>query len=502
MATLQEQATNQTLALATNSIAGLGNNTTFNTSVPFLKAVESAAAYQKVRNQLGQETLSNEELTYTFCDGRDLNSRPFANLFQSFHLPNSSAERSALRRKLIGTALVGLADVDKFIAISIPRNKYGEMIDGKTIEIKIPQTSGGTFYSETCYGSYYGFNPALNSQVSDANAISSLFSGVEPTEDNDFNTNIAYLFNNNIKRPQDNTTSIDLGPTFEFVLAPGANINVSGLTTSLVAGKTYQSIAMWYLRTRDNIKVRVQTALGLLDFEEVAEYDTFLAFRLKYAVTGINLTNQNTDEYAGFISAAELRPISTSAWSTWTSQSRFPAYANGSGKQYGELVDANYGVLIDPPVGIAYLDKGFIIITNPTLIANFDLSEALKMDANGKVTPYSQATEDKTRFTKVFFPATSTVGYHRSILTYRSVATEYNQGYTCLGLPNEFTESNNPTYRLAYPIGSNNVGLQPLHVTEIGLYNKYGELIAIAKSTKPFLKNKQSVSVFNIGLKI
>jgi len=487
---------------SSSSSVGFGINAVFNAKSPFLKPVETAATFQKVRTQLGQETLANAELRYTLCDGRDLNSRPFANLFQSFRLPNTAAERSILRRKLLGTALVGLADVEKFIAIEIPRNKYGEMVDGKSIELKIPQTSGGTFYAATCFGSYYNFNTALNAQVSDANAVSSLFSGVEPTEENDFNTNIAYLFSNDIKRPQDNFINTDVGSVFEFTLAPGAKVTVTGLTTTLAPGKTYQSTALWFLRTRDNIKVRVQTALGLLDFEEVAEYDTIQAFRLKYEVTGFNLQNESAEEFTGYLAMAELRPISTSAWSSWTSQNRFATTANGSGKQYGELVDANYGLLMDSPVGIAYLDKGFFIITNPTLVANFDLSEALTMDANGTVKPYPQSVETKNSFTQVFFPSTSTAGFRRSSAIYRSVATEYNQGYTCLALPNEFTSTNNPTYRQAYPVGSTDVGLQPLHITEVGLYNKYGELIAIAKSTKPLLKTKQSVAVINIGLKI
>lgn len=485
---------------STSSGTGIGINDGFQNLAPSLKLVESTASFQKIRTALSKQTLQNDGLRYTYCDAKDFSVRPFGNLFQSFRLPTSPADRAVLRRNLSGTALAAIAEVDKFIMIEIPRNKYGELVDGKSIELTIPQKSGSAFTVANCFGTFYNFNPTLNNQVSDANAISSLFSGVEPTENNDYNTNIAYLFSNDVKRPLDNFTSYDASGAETISLPVGTTYSMTTLKGPLLPGKTYQSTSLNQLRS--HVTVLAQTALGNIAFTDVLEYDSPGAFRVKYTVTNILFANQTNADYSGFIGISELRPISAGNWSSWSPQNRFPAGPNGSGKVYAKLNDANYGLLQDEPVGIAYLDKGFILITNPTLVANFDLSEALTTDINGVVSPYSQAVADATLFTNVFFPAISSTGANRSSLGYRSIITEYNQGYTCLAMPDEFTQTTNPTYQQAYPAGTGNVGQQPILITEIGLYNKYGELIAIAKTTKPLEKTKTSVAVFNIGLKI
>lgn len=484
---------------ALKALVNAGISSSLAASVPQLKPVETAATFQKVRNQLGQQILDNEELRYTYCDAKDFNLRPFANLFQTFRIPTTIAEKQAALRKLGGTGLATLANVDKFIAVEIPRNKYGEMVDGKSIELTIPQTSGGTFYSVTCFGSFYGFNPDLNNQVSDANAISSLFSGVEPTEENDFNTNIAYLFSNDIKTPQDYFITNPIYPNQAVNIAPGQSYVMQNGTGPLVPGKVYQGNLV---ANMTNLRMELSTALGNLRLQDVLENTTGTTFRVKYQVNGITLHNENSFPYTTAFVVNEYQPASTRQWSAWSSQNRFPTAASGSGKAFARLSDAQTQLLVDEPVGIAYLDKGFILITNPTLIANFDLSEAQQFDVDGGISPYSQAAEDKTLFTQVFFPSNSSVGYRRSALNFRSVATEYNQGYTCLAMPDEFTETTNPTYRQTYPAGTGNVGQQPLLITEVGLYNKFGELVAIAKPTKPLEKTKTSVAVFNIGLKI
>ena len=36
--------------------------------------------------------------------------------------------------------------------------------------------------------------------------------------------------------------------------------------------------------------------------------------------------------------------------------------------------NTNLGLTVDKPVGIAYLDKGFMVITDPTIVTNFDLA--------------------------------------------------------------------------------------------------------------------------------
>lgn len=490
--------------LVTEVINGGINNIAYNGRVtanqlaamsPLLKPVEAIASFQKLRSQLGEQTLNGAGLRYTFCDSTDFTQRPFSNLFNTFHIPTASAERVVLRSRLNGTALAALANVDKFIAIEIPRDQYGELVDGKSIELDIPQKSGTTQYSVKCFSTFYHFNPDLNSQVSDANPISSLFSGIEPVQENDFNTNIAYMFSNNVARPKDAVATNTVFEQVTSFLSPG-NSETIVITGGLQRGVQYSS-NLYGSRTR--AQITFTTGLGELPMADVMDLNATndYTFLLKYDVSAVTIKNIETFAFTTYLAFVTTRAISSRDWGKWEPSHRFPTTAAGSGKVIAQLVDIAYNTLIDEPIGLAYLDKGFILITNPTLVANFDITGAKQLNAANTVINYvPPANSDKTKFTQIFF-----LDATRSQLKCRSVVTEYSQSYTCLAMPNEFYDSSNPTFRQAYPVGGNSAQ-QPVQITEIGLYNAHGEMVAIAKTTKPLVKFRNSVAIFNISLKI
>ena len=89
----------------------------------------------------------------------------------------------------------------------------------------------------------------------------------------------------------------------------------------------------------------------------------------------------------------------------------------------------------DEPVGIAYLDKGLLVLTHPTIVAWFN--------------PSTTATT----------------------VTYDSVSTTVTQDITCLVNRGEFGKSTNKTF----------TAVDTPRITEIGLYDTDGDLIAISK---------------------
>ncbi len=84
--------------------------------------------------------------------------------------------------------------------------------------------------------------------------------------------------------------------------------------------------------------------------------------------------------------------------------------------------------------------------------------------------------------------------------TFQSFDTEFVQHITCLALPNEFYTSTNPTFIDVY--GNNVTNSDYVRITEVGLYNAAGILIAIAKTSEPVYKNRAGVVSFDITLKV
>jgi hypothetical protein len=129
-----------------------------------------------------------------------------------------------------------------------------------------------------------------------------------------------------------------------------------------------------------------------------------------------------------------------------------------NGKQFYNLqTNSNVGLTADTVVGVAYLDKGFLVITNPTIVNNFT----------------SSATTACT-------------------LTFDSASTAVYQNVTCLANRGEFGSSTNTTF----------TGSDIPRITEIGLYDDLGNLIALAKTDRQVTKNINEFKAFNIKINL
>lgn len=145
----------------------------------------------------------------------------------------------------------------------------------------------------------------------------------------------------------------------------------------------------------------------------------------------------------------------TKSWSTGYAHNK-PFSVSGK-ESFNFKDNPNASLVKDVPVGIAFLDKGFVVITNPTIVNNFDLND-----------PSSDETE----------------------ITFNSVRNRVSQSITCIANRGEFWASTNKTWR---------DGDTP-RITEIGLYNNSDVLVAIGKLNETYLKSSHDFVAFNITI--
>jgi hypothetical protein len=108
-------------------------------------------------------------------------------------------------------------------------------------------------------------------------------------------------------------------------------------------------------------------------------------------------------------------------------------------------------------VGILFIDKGFAVITDPTIISDFDISNA---------------------------SATTS--------TYNSSVTQVNQEVVCIAGKGEFARSNNKTFTQ---------GDTP-KISEIGLYDNTNTLIAYGKTRQHITKTANELKVFAVKITV
>jgi hypothetical protein len=153
----------------------------------------------------------------------------------------------------------------------------------------------------------------------------------------------------------------------------------------------------------------------------------------------------------------------------------------------------NQGYNYDIPVGYVSLDKGFLVLTHPDIVDNIPWDQGLQLHTNVVNTGSTSAT------TNVYFNNTA------SKVTFNDISINFRTSVVCLALPTEFVFSTNPSWNLAFNIqeldnGTN--GFDPVQVTEIGLYNKNDELIAVAKLDRPVEKSYTNLITFNLDIDV
>lgn len=207
------------------------------------------------------------------------------------------------------------------------------------------------------------------------------------------------------------------------------------------------------------IKLNLPTSAGTYTI-----YSTFQnkGTSLKVEDTNIRETSSATakieSNIAFLFSDQIMKPNGGSASLSWATGYGTIKPFSVNGKQvYNLQTNTSVGLSADTAVGIAYLDKGFVVITNPTIVNNYD-------------------------------SVTSTA----TTLSFNSVSTSVFQVINCIAGRGEFGSTTNSSY----------TGGESPRISEIGLYDNLGNLIAIAKTDRHISKNVNEFMAFSVKISL
>jgi hypothetical protein len=119
----------------------------------------------------------------------------------------------------------------------------------------------------------------------------------------------------------------------------------------------------------------------------------------------------------------------------------------------------NISLTADTPVGIAYLDKGFLVITDPTIIESYTNAPT-----------WSGLTQTK--------------------VTFNHYRNKVSQSVTCIARGGEFASSSNPTW----------TATDVPRITEVALWSSTGTLMAVGKLNKTYEKPPSDLVAFNVKI--
>lgn len=169
-------------------------------------------------------------------------------------------------------------------------------------------------------------------------------------------------------------------------------------------------------------------------------------------------SNRFGSNIAFLFSDSIMRPNGGDPTLSWaTGYNTVKPFSVNNKRLYNLQTNSNVGLTADTAVGIAYLDKGILVITNPTIISNYDSITATGASA-----------------------------------TFNSVSTNVFQNITCIANRGEFGNSTNTTFSTS----------DVPRISEIGLYDSLGNLIAIGKTDRHITKNVNEIKVFNVKISL
>jgi hypothetical protein len=383
----------------------------------FTKKVDSFLSLQTERNTL--KTLFDSSFQFTLAD-RDLTSDKKGNYFISFNLPQSPDQLPT------GSTVSRLfpelqqLNVDKIIICQIPPSDYSEFIDGRTINISLPQ-SGGTsqtsMSSVTLISSTYTSDKILKSETSPL-----------------LGDNVAFLFSDALNRPYS-----------------GSVVNEIGISSSLASNTSWNPNPNNFLERPSAIA-----------YSEV---------KRQLALSGISTDLRTTINYSV--------PV-----------------PNG-------YPDNRTGYTYDIPVGFVVLDMGLAVITHKTLVDNFPWNSGFTASNDQ---PYVDDGQVSGK-TNIYFTGVTSNNDEAAQIVYQDINTSFKTSVVAVAMPREFYISNNPTWNRSAALASINeqtgiISFDPVSITEIGLYNELGELIAVAKLDRPVEKGYTDVLTFVLDIEM
>ena len=235
---------------------------------------------------------------------------------------------------------------------------------------------------------------------------------------------------------------------------------VSGLSSDSVLVVAIPSSTYGENMDGREIKFSLATSAGTYTL-----YSTFENKGLSLAVEDANYEDSSTNTSnlgpsQAFLLCDDIKKPNgdtSKSWSTGFGLTKPFSYAKK--ELYNYITNTNTNTTADTVVGVAYLDKGFVVITEPTIVNSFDLMFS---------------------------------GLSATSLTFNSVSTDVVQNVTCLAARGEFGKSTNPTW---------NVG-DTVRISELGLYDNVRNLIAYAKFDRQVLMAADDFKAFSVNITV
>jgi len=234
----------------------------------------------------------------------------------------------------------------------------------------------------------------------------------------------------------------------------------SGLAQSQIAVVAIGNSQYGELIDGKSLKVVVTTSVAL----------TYTMYTT-YENTGVSLANQDASYYdnstnaklfgeniAFLVSDDIQKPNGGDATLSWaTGFGTAKPYSLNNKQLFNFSTNTNLSQYADKLVGIAYLDRGFAVITHPDIVYWFNFN-----------------------------------GTSASTVTLDSVSSQIIQNVTCIANRGEFGTSTNKTFKVT----------DTPRISEVGLYDTDNELIAIAKLDRHLLKNVNEFLALGVKISI
>lgn len=191
---------------------------------------------------------------------------------------------------------------------------------------------------------------------------------------------------------------------------------------------------------------------------------------------------------------------------SWSSVNLAVSVNQAYPKSLNSYDDVSKGYNYDIPVGFACLDKGYIVLTHPSIVNNIPWTSGSTTYEvgygeynSGENVIIGSNSGSLSGTSRIVFTSTT------STLSYESISTRYVTSTVCIAMPGEFFISKNPTWNLTKnlsEISNNTTNFDSIFVSQVGLYNIYGQLIAVAKLDRPIEKEFDGIMSFNLEIDI
>lgn len=237
-----------------------------------------------------------------------------------------------------------------------------------------------------------------------------------------------------------------------------AQTALSGIAQSKILSIAIPNSQYGELIDGKSIKLSIKSSGQTFDI-----YSTFQNKGLSTQTEDANYTDSATqtknigNNVAFLFTDSIQKPANNTNLSWSTGYGTYKPFSQNGKQLYNFTTNTNIGQTADTCVGIAYLDKGFLVITNPTIVDNFSL-----------------------------------VDITATTLSLDSTTTVVQQNITCIAGRGEFGRSTNPTFGVS----------DTARISELGLYDDSNNLIAIGKLDKHVLKDLNQFMVLNVKIEL